>query len=79
MELRTMENSVANYYPVNNNYLVKTVKLLTILLTLIVTLLASNANLQQPNFDTNVYQREHSLVKPYQGAGMVSCNTIHPN
>jgi len=26
---------------------------------------------QQGNID-NVYQREHSLVKPYQGSGMVS-------
>lgn len=31
------------------------------------------ANYQQPSDNTdNVYQREHSLVKPYQGTGMVS-------
>lgn len=38
------------------------------------TLLAS-ANYQQAP-DDNVYQREHSLVKPYQGSGMVSNDCV---
>lgn len=32
------------------------------------------ANYQQDN--ENLYQREHSLVKPYQGSGMVSYDSI---
>lgn len=35
------------------------------------SLVAVLANFQQPASD-NFYQREHSLVKPYQGSGMVS-------
>lgn len=51
--------------------------LLVVIATIITFLDPSIADFQQQDTD-NVYQREHSLVKPYQGAGMVS-NTSTPS
>lgn len=46
----------------------------TITLLLLTHQNAVQADIQQPTIDDNVYQREHSLVKPYQGAGMTIPN-----
>lgn len=43
---------------------------LFIALSIAIHYFAAEANYQQDN--ENLYQREHSLVKPYQGSGMVS-------
>lgn len=50
------------------------IKFYLIVLTVAVftTNLPASAHFQQQPSTDNVYQREHSLVKPYQGSGMVS-------
>lgn len=56
------------------SYLTKSIAVYWLLATIVsqFTFNQVGADFQQTDINNGLYQREHSLVKPYQGAGMVS-------